>query len=77
MIAIPQELRKSHTIPNDTKEKVLAIIYKHYRDFDPTLATEKLIKHHNYNISVETIRKWMIEANLWIPRRQRLKRAYS
>ena len=67
----------NHIIPNQIKTTVLEIISKHYRDFGPTLAVEKLVAHHGYNISVETIRKWMIEANLWVPRKQRLKRAYQ
>ena len=64
-------------IPEQIKTAVLGIISKHYSDFGPTLAVEKLIEQHGYDLSVETIRKWMIEANLWIPRRQRLKRAYQ
>ena len=56
---------------------MLGIISKHYSDFGPTLAVEKLVSHHNYDLSVETVRKWMIEDNLWVPRKQRLKRAYQ
>lgn len=67
----------NNLIPSHIKTSVLGIISKHYSDFGPTLALEKLVTHHNYDLSVETIRKWMIEANLWIPRKQRLKRAYQ
>jgi hypothetical protein len=64
-------------IPPSFKANVLEIIHKHYSDFGPTLVSEKLAECHNYNVSVETIRKWMIDYNLWIPRKQRLKRAYQ
>ena len=40
-----------------------------YRGFRPTLATEHLLKH-GVEASRETVRKWMIEAKLWRPRRQ-------
>ena len=69
--------RSNNVIPDQIKTSVLGIISKHYSDFGPTLAVEKLVAHHNYDLSVETVRKWMIEDNLWVPRKQRLKRAYQ
>ncbi len=50
------------------KSQVTGLIKKHYFDFGPTLATEKLSKIHHLNLSVETVRKWMISASLWKPR---------
>ena len=47
------------------------------RGFGPTLAHEKLTTIHGFDISVETLRSWMIAANLWIPRHKRLKRPYQ
>ena len=67
----------NHTISIEIKAKILDIIIKHYSDFGPTLAREKLIYNHDYTVSVETLRKWMVEYNLWVPRNQRLKRAYQ
>lgn len=64
-------------ISESLKASALSIVSNHYADFGPTLATEKLSKFHSYHLSIETIRKWMIEYNLWIPRQQRLKRAYQ
>lgn len=64
-------------IPLDIKAKIVDIIIKHYSDFGPTLAAEKLRECHDYNISVETLRKWMMEYHLWIPRKEKLKRAYQ
>ncbi len=53
------------------------MINKYYADFSPTLAKEKLEVVHELNISVSTLRTWMIEAEIWIPRVQRLKRVYQ
>jgi len=67
----------NNAISTKLKAKVLEIISSLYHDFGPTLAAEKLYNNHNYNFSVETMRKWMIESNLWVTRKQNLKRAYQ
>ncbi|STF82543.1 Putative transposase [Escherichia coli] len=51
--------------------EALSIIREHYRDFGPTLAREKLEEVHGLVLGKETIRRLMINAGLWIPRRQR------
>jgi len=48
-----------------------------YADFGPTLACEKLTEQHGFEVSRETLRRWMIEVGLWIPRSQRLRRAHQ
>lgn len=53
------------------KNEVMTLVKEKYPDFGPTFACEKLIKHHNITISNETLRKWMIEKSLWIPRKRR------
>ena len=47
-----------------------------YQGFRPTLATEHLGKHYQLEASRETVRKWMIEAKLWKPRRQRVEKVH-
>jgi hypothetical protein len=47
-----------------------------YRGFRPTLATEHLGKHHKLKARRETVRKWMMEAKLWKPRRQRVEKVH-
>jgi hypothetical protein len=42
-----------------------------YADFGPTLACEKLAECHGVMMAKETVRRWMREAGLWIPRKQR------
>jgi len=48
-----------------------------FADFGPTLAHEKLVERHVAVPSVETLRKWMSDAGLWRPRKERRKRAQS
>jgi len=69
--------RSNHKYPESLKEVALMIVRENYTDFRPTFACEKLRENHQITVSNETLRKWMIEADLWIPRSQRLKRAYQ
>jgi hypothetical protein len=50
-------------------EQALGLVARHYADFGPTLACEKLQERHGLNLSVETLRKAMIAHGLWRPRR--------
>jgi transposase len=59
------------------RERALEIVRAHYADFGPTLACEKLTENHGVAVSVETLRKWMIEDGLWIPRARRRCRVYQ
>ena len=46
-------------------------------DFGPTLAAEKLREIPGVVVSVETLRRWMIAAELWVPRSQRARRVHQ
>jgi transposase InsO family protein len=59
--------------PKYLKQRVLSLLKEKYEDFGPTLAAEKLSSIEGLNVSAETIRKWMIESHLWIPRKKRPK----
>ncbi len=63
--------------PTELREEVLRIIRKHYHDFSPTFAHEKLFEEHNLTVSVETLRLWMIADGLWVPHSQRKPRIYQ
>ncbi|WP_072597278.1 ISNCY family transposase [Sinorhizobium americanum] len=56
---------------------VLDLVREHYVDFGPTLAAEKLLERHRIAVSKETLRQWMIEAGLWVSRRERKKRVFQ
>ena len=53
------------------KSQIMALVGERYPDFGPTFAAEKLKEYHSIKISDETLRTWMIEEHLWIPRKRR------
>lgn len=67
----------NHKISEELKETVKNLLREHYYDFGPTLACEKLLEIHGIRLGKETVRKLLIEADLWKTRTQRLKRAYQ
>lgn len=58
------------------REDAIQLIREGYADFGPTFAHQKLTEEHDLKLSVETLRGWMIDANLWIPRLRRAHRSY-
>jgi len=50
---------------------VLELVRQNYRDFEPTLAAGVILERHDVDVSRETLRKWMVEADLWLSRKQR------
>ena len=61
----------------DFRNLVLDLVREHYVDFGPTLAAEKLIERHRIAVSKETLRQWMMEAGIWMARRERKKRIFQ
>ena len=61
-------------IADKTKQKVLALFEKHYADYGPTLASEKLHERHQIQIHSETLRLWLRQARL--PYKQRKARPH-
>jgi len=61
----------NHRLPEETKERVITLYKARYPDFGPTLATEKLLEIEGIRISDETLRKWLLTAELWKKRRKR------
>ena len=59
------------------RDRALALVQSRYADFGPTLAAEKLHEQHGLQVSVETLRRWMIEVELWVPRSQRTRRVHQ
>ena len=58
-------------LPAALRREALATVRSRYAGFGPTLAHEKLTELHGLELSVETLRHWMIEDGLWIPRARR------
>jgi transposase len=64
-------------LPMNVRARVIAIIRERYADFGPTLAREKLYECHGIRLAKETVRQWMYDAGLWLPRRQRPPKIYQ
>lgn len=58
------------------KNEIISLIGKHYPDFGPTLAGEKLSELHGISYSDETVRKIMTQGNLWKPRNKKVKNVH-
>ena len=67
----------NHRLDAFTANRALAIIRERYADFGPTLAAEKLYEGHGIELAKETVRKLMMSAGLWTPRRQRPPKVYQ
>ena len=63
--------------PEALRRAVLAMIREWYWDFGPTLVAEKLSEVHGITLGRETLRLWLIEAGLWLDRKQRQKRVHQ
>lgn len=66
-----------HQLDDEVKKRVVDLILERYRDFGPTLATEKLLEVHGIKISDESVRKIMIAEGLWKNRRKRKIRVFQ
>lgn len=59
----------NHRLDAETQQKAIDLIYEHYRDFDPTIAHEKLTEKHDLRISRESVRGIMIAEGIWKAKR--------
>lgn len=64
----------NRALPDALKDKALRLFKDKYRDFGPTLASEKLFERDKIRINDETLRLWLIERT--IPYRKRKKRPH-
>ncbi len=53
------------------RDEALGLVRDKYADFGPTLAWEMLTQQHGLKVSRETLRMWMVEAGMWLSRKQR------
>jgi transposase len=59
----------NNRLSESVKKKGLSLLKTKYQGFGPTLAHEKLVEKDKLQLSVESVRKLMIEENLWKPRK--------
>jgi hypothetical protein len=64
-------------LPGAVRESALELVRARYSDFGPTLAHEKLVEQHGFGVSLTTVRRWMVEAELWTPRKLRDRRVHQ
>ena len=58
-------------LPPGLESRVRGLIRDSYADFGPTLAAEKLRERHGIELAKETVRRIMIDAGFWVPRKLR------
>ena len=63
----PSNRRISHKI----KERIINLYRTQYKDFGPTLASEKLLERNGIRINDETLRMWLIGTGDWRKSRRR------
>jgi transposase len=66
--------KPNNRISEAVKNKAIELCRKHYQEFGPTLASEKLLEKNRIKVSAETLRTWFLEAGL--PYRKRKKRPH-
>lgn len=65
-----RDRESNRKIESGRRERVLELYQGKYGDFGPRLATEYLRKADGEDLNEETLRRWLIAAGLWVPRRQ-------
>jgi hypothetical protein len=55
------------------EQRAVRLIQREYSDFGPTLALEHLQRDHGITVSRETLRQWMMRAEIWKRRKQRIE----
>lgn len=63
--------RGSHRHDESVKQRVKELMQKHYHDFGPTFASEKLKERHQHIVNKETLRQWMMAWGLWNAKRHK------
>lgn len=67
----------SNRISEKIRDRAINLVRAKYIDFGPTLAREKLLERHKFRLSRETLRKWMVQEGVWVPRKKKEKRVYQ
>ena len=67
----------NNKIPDKEINRAVKLVSKHYFDFGPTLAHEKLVEHHRIAFGIDTLRQAMIKADLWQPKKRKKPRIHQ
>lgn len=72
-----QGLPGNNQLPPGLESRVRRLIRDTYADFGPTLAAEKLRERHGINLSAACVRRIMIDAGFWVPRKLRSPKVHQ
>lgn len=61
----------NNRISDGVRDYAVTLVRERYADFGPTLVAEKLAERDGLRVSRETLRSWMVDAGLWLSRKQR------
>jgi len=61
----------NHRLAPTERDTIAELLKKHYPDFKPTFASEKLRECHHIDHDPKTIRSIMIQEHLWTPKKAR------
>ena len=76
LLATREGKKPSNKIDDAIRLESLRLIRKHFYDYGPTLASEKLNEYFDITVSKETVRRWMIDANLWRTKQRSLPKIH-
>jgi len=74
---IPKQKPGRPPFSQEFKGKVMELVKMHYHDFGPKFAAQKLEEVHRLKVSAETLRGWMIEADLWKAKKSKQARIHQ
>jgi len=69
--------KSNNSLSDGLKKEIITTINNKYWDFGPTFAHEKLIEDHGVKVSVSSIRKIMVENNIWISKKVKAKKVHQ
>jgi hypothetical protein len=65
--------QSNHQLPPGRVDTALSLFKKHYDDFGPTFACEKMAERDGIVLGISTLRRALVREGLWRPRRQKIR----
>lgn len=63
----------NHQLPSGRVDKAVQLFKKHYDDFGPTFACQKMAERDGIVLGVNTLRRALVREGAWRPRRQKIR----
>lgn len=63
----------NHQLPSGRVDKAVQLFKKHYADFGPTFACQKMAERDGIVLGVNTLRRALVRDGAWRPRRQKIR----